>query len=106
MAGTTIGVITYKVVEDHLEKIRKPVSVETGVFTTVSFATFDVLNRVKGSIEKKGEFVGMDQLQRNLILKTADGVMQIPTDRLLAITQDLSVEIIPGATIEQTPTGE
>ena len=48
MAGTTIGVITYKVVEDHLEKIRKPVSVETGVFTTVSFATFDVLNRVKG----------------------------------------------------------
>ena len=32
--------------------------------------------------------------------------MQIPTDRLLTITQDPSVEIIPGATIEQTPTGE
>ena len=107
MAGTTIGIIVHKVVnETKLEKIRKPWTAVTGVFTTVTCAKLAVLGRYAGSIEKKGEFIGMDQLQRNLILKTNSGTVQIPTDKLLTITQDESIEIAPGSPNEEIPTGE
>lgn len=103
MTGTIIGIITHKVEGDKLTKVRKPVQAETGVYTTVTYATFDTLGRVSGSISKKGEFTGMDQLQRNMIIKANDNIYQIPTDRILTVEQDAGVVLKPGGMPSDVP---
>ena len=54
MAGTTIGIIVHKVVnETKLEKIRKPVTAVTGEFTTETFAKSMFLAGTLGALKRR-----------------------------------------------------
>ena len=93
---------------DLIVRNSKTEQVEVGKFTTVQYAVVVGKNydEVVALVTDDGEFIGMDQMQANLVLKTKLGIKNIARERIISIKQDDSVAIEPGAPIDRVPSGK
>ena len=108
MAGvinTNVVALTCHRIENKKLIKTTMVKAEIGVFSKVVYGLPDPLGKYdeKKTVTLQGEFLGCDQFQRNIILKTKNGILQILKDRLLEFKQDHSIAIANGGTPEAIP---
>lgn len=108
MAGvinTNVVALTCHRIENKALVKTTTVKAEIGVFSKVVYGLPDPLGKYdeKKTVTLQGEFLGCDQFQRNIILKTKNGILQILKDRLLEFKQDHSIVVANGGAPEEIP---
>ena len=108
MAGvinTNVVALTCHRIENKALVKTTTVKAEIGVFSKVVYGLPDPLGKYdeKKTVTLQGEFLGCDQFQRNIILKTKNGILQILKDRLLEFKQDHSIAVANGGAPEEIP---
>ena len=84
------------------------VKAEVGVYSKAVYGLPDLLGKFKEdrTATSQGEFLGCDQFQRNIVLKTKNGILQISKDRLLEFKQDHSIHVANGGSPDTIPEAE
>lgn len=98
--GLTIG----KLSDDGKQVVRNPnpVSLKSETFSKVTYAVIDNQQNIK-QVDAIGVILGCDQLQRNLIVKSARGLISVRIENILTVKQYSSVTVSPGCNTDKVP---
>lgn len=101
--GRELGVCISKISGTTLVPSNKKIMAVTGKFTTITAVTLDKHGRATNQFSYNGEFLGADQLQNNLIIKTSTGIRQIRKEQVIGLEQTDAVQLEPGGSTERIP---
>ena len=101
--GRELGIHLNKISGTNVVPANKKITAVVGRFTTITAVILDEYNRVKSQFSYDGEFLGADQLQNNLIIKTSTGIRQIKKNQVIGFVQNDKIQLEPGGSIERIP---